>query len=292
MDAIVRARFFRVSPQPPQIPDFPDLLLLEVEKAIQRRERDVSGAGVVIRVENCETDGDFVSGQFCRKQTINIPPQAGSDGLTPIVLPDGNGIGHVAAFRYHRPTRVLLLQNNMQGATPHRISLYLALVNAAAIYNLEPVLREDALDRFKHRKVRSFTVGFASPENLEALDDKGIASARGARLLAEAFHGLHLTISVSVGKKQKKFLDFARVSKEIKALLGSNADISQLEVQANEDEEGRSIDFLQEHLKCEETLNLPEGDPKKHYEVRRKFLKEQFAERSKYLTELFGPKKK
>ncbi|MGY4288786.1 hypothetical protein ACVWXO_008006 [Bradyrhizobium sp. LM2.7] len=292
MDSIVRARFFRVSPQPAGVPDFPELLLLQMGQPIQKRERDITGEGVVIRVEDCQADGDFVSGQFCRKQTTNIPPQAGSDGLSPIVLAEGKGIGHVAAFRYHRPTRVLLLQNNMQSATTHRIALYLALVNSGAVYNLEPVLRADALERFKRRNIRSFTVGFASPENLEALDDKDIASARGARLLAEAFHGLNLTISVSVGKKRKTFLDFDRVTREVKALLGSNADISQLEVSATEDEEGRSIDFLQEHMKCDETLSLPEGNPKAHYEERRKFLQRQFAMRSEYLTKLFGPKKK
>jgi hypothetical protein len=135
-------------------------------------------------------------------------------------------------------------------------------------------------------------VRFASPENLEALDDEGLASARGARMLAEAFNGLDLTITVGVGKRRKKFLDFGRVSSEIKALLGSDANVKELEVEANEDEEGRSIDFIQEHLKCKETLNLPEGNPTKHYEVRRDFLRSEFAARMQYLDQHFGPKKK
>jgi hypothetical protein len=72
-------------------------------------------------------------------------------------------------------------------------------------YTFKPVLREDALERFKDRKIRSFTVGFASPTNLEALDDEGLASAKGARLLAEAFNGLDLTITVRAGRGKKKF---------------------------------------------------------------------------------------
>lgn len=168
----------------------------------------------------------------------------------------------------------------------------MAKINSAALYPFAPIIREDALERFKNRNLRSFTVGFASPENLEALDDKGIASARGARLLAEAFHGLNLTITVSVGKKRKKFLDFKRVSAEILALLGSDADVSQLEVSANEDEEGSNIDFLKENLRCSDILTLPENDHNKHYQVRKAFLKTEFDERMEYLMKHFGPKKR
>jgi hypothetical protein len=288
MDANVSARYFRVSPKIQKVTDLPDLLLAEIDKTLAERERDVTGAGVLLRIEQCETEGQFVCGEFCRKQVTNIPPQAGPKGLAPIVLPAGQGLGHLAAFRYHRPTRVILLQNNIQCTTPHRVSLYVMMINAAAMFTFEPVLRKDALERFKNRKVRSFTVGFASPENLEALDDKGIASARGARLLAEAFKGLDLTITVSVGKKRRKFLDFKRVSDEVKALLGSDAKVNQLEVSANEDEIGRDIDFLEEHLKCKEKLDLPEGNHAKNYQVRKAFLKEQFAANLEYLTKHFG----
>jgi hypothetical protein len=185
---------------------------------------------------------------------------------------------------------VLLLQSNAQCATTKRIGLYVSLINSGALYAFSPIMRQDALERFKHRKVRSFTVRFASPENLEALDDEGIASAKGARLLAEAFHGLDLTITVGVGKKRKQFLDYLRVGKEVKALLGSDADIKQLEVSATEDEEGSSIDFIQEHLKCSSTLTLPEKQPEKHYKVRRDYLASEFEERREYLMKHFGPK--
>jgi hypothetical protein len=288
MDANVSARYFRVSDHVEQAPDFSDLLLGEMGKAIPDRERDVTGAGVLLRVEQCEAEGRFVSGQFCRKQTTNIPPQAGPRGLAPIVLPDGQGIGHLAAFRYHKPTRVILLQNNINCTTPHRISLYLMMINAAAVYGFKPVFREDALERFKNRKIRSFTVGFASPENLEALDDNGIAAAQGAKLLAEAYKGLDLTITIRAGKKRKQFLYFQSVYESIKALLGSNANISQLKVSANEDEIGRNIDFLEEHMKCKETLDLPESDHSNNYKVRKDFLQAEFNANIKYLTKHFG----
>jgi hypothetical protein len=85
MDATVRARFFHASAEPREVRDFPELLLLEMKKTLSERERDVSPQlsesdakpGVTLRVENCEPDGEFIEGQFCRKQIANIPPQAG-----------------------------------------------------------------------------------------------------------------------------------------------------------------------------------------------------------------------
>jgi hypothetical protein len=282
MDANVSARFFRLSAAPPASNDFPDMLLAQAGKGLSLREYDVTGTGVTVRVEHCVEDGEFVIGEFCRKQMTNIPPQAGPDGLTPIPLPNGQGLGHLAAFRYHRPTRVILLQYNMQCVTTYRI-------NAASVYGFAPILREDALERFKDKKIRSFSVQFASPKNLEALDDQGIASARGARLLAEAYHGFRMTFTVSVGKRKKKFLDFNRVSEDVTALLGSDAEIRKLKVGTKEDEDGLSIDFLREHLKCRQTLELPEGNPADNYEIRKAYLMTEFADKLAYLTKHFGP---
>jgi hypothetical protein len=290
MDANVSARFFRLSAQPPGTLDFPELLLAELAKPRTAREHDVTGTGVTVRVEHCIADGDFVVGEFCRKQMTNIPPQAGPDGLTPIALPNGQGLGHLAAFRFHRPTRVILLQNNPQCVTTYRVALYVMKLNAAAVFGFAPVLREDALERFKDKKVRSFSVQFASPKNLEALDDQGIPSAKGARLLAEAYHGFKLTFTVSVGKRKKKFLDFNRVSADITALLGSDAEIRKLKVGTKEvDDDDPGIDFLREHLKSKQTLDLPEGNPADNYEVRKAYLMTEFAGKLPYLMKHFGP---
>lgn len=290
MDTNVSARFYRVSQHVPQAPDFPDLLVGQMGKALSGREYDITDTGVILRVEQCESDGDFVVGEFCRKQMTNIPPQAGPDGLKPIGLANGQGLGHLAAFRYHRPTRVLLLQGNPQCATSHRIALYLMKINAAAVYTFVPVLREDALERLKDHKIRAFTVQFASPKHLEALDDQGIATAKGAKMLAEAFHGFRMTVTVSVGKRKKKFLDRIRVSKDIEAILASDADVKKLKVTTDDDDAGAPIDFLKELLKSSATLPLTEEDHAKNYLIRGAFLKSEFNTHLGYIMKHFGPK--
>lgn len=291
MDTIVAARFFRANPSVGLLPDFADALLEKMSEPLHKREYDL-GTGVILRVENCEVDGEFVAGQFCRKQMDNIPPQAGPMGLAPIALERGQGLGHLCAFRFHRGTQILLLQTNILSATPNRVSLYLtALFNGKGTYILEPVLRQDALDRFKDRKLRSFTVSFASPENLEALDEQGLASAKGAKLLAEAFQGLEFTIIVKAGreKKKKRFLNFDNTKREIEGLLRSGADIDRLEVQADPDpeDESRNIDFLEEHLRCRAELELSDVNVEKNYEIRRDFLRSEFETRLPYLLKHF-----
>jgi hypothetical protein len=168
MDAKVVARFFRVSERPAAtVPDFPDLLLAQIPVTLTARERVLTD-GVTLRVEDCKPSGDVIEGEFCRIQTANLPPSAGPQGLTPVELKDGHGLGHMAAFRYHLPTRVLLLQTNSLSASIPRISEYLAALNASAIYFMRPVLTQDAWDRFTKKPIRAMQVAFASPANLEA----------------------------------------------------------------------------------------------------------------------------
>lgn len=295
MDIIVSARFYRANPEKGLIPDFADTLLKLMDQPVQFRERDL-GSGLMFRVENCLADGEYIEGQFCRKQTDNIPPQAGPLGLAPIQLDRDQGLGHLGAFRFHRPTSIILLQTNNLSATPNRITLYVkTLLNGAGTYFLEPVLRQDAMDRFKDRKLRSFTVSFASPSNLEALDDQGLASAKGAKLLAEAFKGLEFTITVKAGRegKKRRFLDFDTTEREIDGLLKSGADIDKLEVQTDNssDDDSRNIDFLEEHLKCRAELELSDVNVARNYEIRRDFLKSEFETRLPYLLKHFGQRK-
>jgi hypothetical protein len=75
MDAVVSARFYRATPMIERLADFPDLLLEQMNFDLVQRERDVTGTGVNLRVEHCEPEGEFVIGQFCRKQITNIPPK-------------------------------------------------------------------------------------------------------------------------------------------------------------------------------------------------------------------------
>jgi hypothetical protein len=75
------------------------------------------------------------------------------------------------------------IQHVDEGAYPRHFHRVAMMINAAAMYSFAPVFREDALKRFKNRKIRSFTVGFASPEGCRCVN----RSARGYSMATSPF---------------------------------------------------------------------------------------------------------
>lgn len=277
LDSRVHVRFYRASKAQAGTDDVLEILQQQVKKPkAGDREYDL-GEDVVARLERCETRGDFLEGEFCRIQKINFPPQAGPDGLEPIALGKGNGIGHVAAFQYHVPTRVILLQRNMQSVSSNRLSLYLAATKPGRFFSFAPVLSEDAMQRFKNKKARGFTVTFAGIDNLSGFDDESLPAARGAKLIAEAYDGVRVTIDVNVGRSRKKWLDKSEVLDAVSKLSGL-AGVKKLKVKAEQDGDPDLINFMKEQRQAESVLTLPEGVPDKNYEARKLFLRKVFSD--------------
>lgn len=271
------------------VTDFPDILLEDAaDGKAGDRERDL-GDGVKVRLEHCKARGDFLEGEFCRVQTENFPPQTAPDGLEAIPLGEGRGIGHVAAFIYHKPTRVLLIQRNMNSVTVNRLSLYLAVTAPNRIFAFKPVLAEDAMERFIEKSPRGFAVTFAGPDNLEAFDDMDIAAAQGAKLIAEAYGGVRVKIEVTVGKSRKKFLEKEALLEDLGQLIDLDG-VKALKVNAAGGGEDDMINFIKEQLQTEKVLTLPEGNPGDNYTVRNLFLRTAFNANMKQLNAQFAPK--
>lgn len=287
MDSRVHARFFRVSKPSDGTMDFHDILLEDMKiPKCGDREREV-GEDLKIRLERCVLRDDYIEGEFCRVQTVNIPPGTGPDGLEPIALGPGKGIGHVVAFCYHIPTRVLLIQRNISSVTVGRLALYLVATKAGRIFGFQPVLSKSAMARFMDRKPRGFAVTFAGPENLAALDDAGLAAARGAKLIAEAYHGVRVKIEVSVGRSRKKWLQKESILEDIGALMDADG-VKSLKVKAEKNGEDDLINFLKEQLQADDTLKLPEGKPDDNYQMRKLFLRTVFSDNLVALKDQFG----
>lgn len=285
MDSRVSVRFFRISQPPRGVAQFGEILERIVGNGGPAdRERNIGG-DVVVRLENCVPDGAAIEGDFCRVQRVNIPPQAGAEGLAPIQLDRGNGIGHMAAFYYHIPTRVIALQTNVQSVSPNRISQYLSTLDPAQMFHLQPVLTEDAIDRFRAGRPRSFTVKFAGIDNLDLLDDGNVAVARGAKMVADAYDGLEVEIKVSVGRRRDHWLAQGPLA-QIVARFSGDPSVSKLEAKMEGDQ--RKLDLLHEQLQSSVELRLPENDPGRHYVTRRDYLRQSFRDAWPTLQRQFG----
>lgn len=285
MDSKLTVRFYRVSTPPAGVGDFGDVLLQALDLGTPAdRERDI-GQSVIVRLEGASARAQTVEGDLCRVQRTNIPPQAGADGLVPIQLNEGHGIGHMAAFLYHRPTRVLALQSNMQSVTPNRLSIYLASIDVAQQFQMAPVLTDDALERFQAGQPRKLTVKFSGIDRLDVFDDPNIPVAQGAKRISDAYAGIDVEITVSVGRTRDNALAQGPIMRTVNQLIGAPG-IAKLTTKLEGDDQ--PLDLLHEQLKESDELDLPEGDPDRHYQVRRAFLRSAFDRQRQTIIRQFG----
>jgi hypothetical protein len=263
-----------------------------------QRERNINAGmpdAIIIRLERLRLHNNFVYGELIRKQISNIPPEANDDGLTPIQLSDGAGLGLSSAFRYHRPTRVLLIQANNQAVSVGRLNLYLNAVDQNAEYAFEPVPRADAWTRFNSGLPRRLLLKVASPEHIpagNALDSETRTISEGLATISEALRGAVITIDISMGQKRGSLLKGAteRVLRAFRRMeRAGELDVKTLSASVKDDEGTDMIDFLDEHLVVHDRLDLPDGNPDRNYELRATFLETTFNANLRYIHEHYGP---
>jgi hypothetical protein len=266
---------------------------------LHARERDINvgfADPIIIRLERLGAQNDFIFGELIRKQVSNIPPEANDDGLSPIELSDGGGLGISSAFRYHRPTRVLLIQANNQAVSAGRLNLYLKAVDANAEYTIDPVARADAWERFNTGLPRRLVIKIASPERIGTLENNVLGGesgtiGEGIASIGEALRGAVITIDVSMGQRKGSLFKGAteRVLRKFRALGNAGTlDVKMLSASIKDDDGTDLIDFLDEHLVVRDRLDLPDGNPEENYNRRAAFLEATFNAQLAYLHGLYG----
>tara|TARA_R110002110_G_scaffold415323_1_gene649213 strand:- start:1634 stop:2524 length:891 start_codon:yes stop_codon:yes gene_type:complete len=293
MDNTVTAKFFIVKPQNGHSPVLESELSRIIGLDRPAREGDIGGANaaVIVRLERLDaSDNGYITGELVRKQTENIPPEANNDGLTPIELSEGGGLGYSSAFCFHPETRCLLIQSNPIAVTQSRFSVYLEKMNQDAQYEFEPVVKHDAWTRFNSGAPRKLAIKIASAGTRTAhFDDEAETVAGSAAELSEALGGAYITIEVSMGSK-KGSLATDRVRKVLDAFKRSNdadeTDVRMLNASVKEDGSRTDIiDFLDEYLVFRDVYDLPSDDPDGNYGIRKEALKTSMKRNISYIRE-------
>jgi len=300
MDNSLTLKFLRVTPAHPHSITFN--AALDTALALgspHEREKDINAGfpdAIIVRLERLQTQNNFVFGELIRKQMSNIPPEANDEGLSPIQLSDGGGLGLSSAFRYHLPTRVLLIQANNQAVSAGRLNLYLKAVDRNAEYTFDPVAREDAWERFNSGAPRRLIMKIAAPNHITQLAHNALANeaetiGTGLASIGEALRGAVITIDVAMGQNKGSLLKGAteRVVRTFRRLGNARQlDVRMLSASIKEGDSTDLIDFLDEHLVVRDRLDLPDRQPDRNYDVRAAFLETQFNEHLGYLHKLFG----
>lgn len=288
MDSYIVARFFQVSSRADiNQRDFIEILAEAANLPHVDRERTIGG-GLNVRIERFEERGDYVFGELNRIQTQNAPPFSTPDGLEAMQLAGGRGIGHMAAFQYHRPTRILLLQRNIQGVTPTRLATYVAALNPGSFFTFATLLRGDGWARVQQGNVRKLAIGFASPTDLALLEREGVSGMQSANELARTFRAPQIEIILSVGRSRRDHLDNDRSKGLIRRLLEPDVSLNTLDAKISLPNGVEDVDLLSEAMSIEQTMDLPEGSPDGNYQARKAFLNTGFSERIDYIIQHYG----
>lgn len=302
MDRKVTAWFYRFTyPSGRNGPSLEDVLAAaEGLGAPEARERNVGpevGDDVIMRLERLSTNKDFVWGQFTRVQTIGIPPEANAKGLTPLKLSEEDaGLGYTVAFRYHKASKVMAIQFNLQAVSANRIGVYLSEIDSKAAFEVARLAREDSWARYGQGAPDKLMITIAAPENLEEVEPELDGFDAGIKALAEMAGAPMLNVELSMGHRNGQ-LDKPGVKEMIQKLLtkrkDGSADIRKLQVRAENDEHRDGfevIDFLNPLLDEKGEISYKGNDPAVIYTSVEKWLEKAFSNNLAYIQKTYVKK--
>ena len=250
---------------------------------VSARERNI-GSGILVRLETAEISDDFIEGDFCRIQKENIPPEVGDDGLAPLVLPNGRGLGHLSAFLYHRKTQVLLLQDNRNGASRESIVQYLSEKKPENLLTLNPIMSDDAFERLFDGNPKKFTFGFAQLDNVDVVERDYRTPYDNAVAIAQAFSGPKIEVTVSMGRRDS-VLDRLNIANFVRRLTARGKLKKAL---VDQGMGAPPINLLTEQLQNKLIIDLPTDSVKNNYLIRISFVRDTFEQNMEFITNAFG----
>ena len=271
MDKNVTAKLFRMERSNDAIPRFIDVLRsIDAIVGHENRERQIA-TGFVIRLEHLEEENNHVvCGELTRIQTTNFPSEITPEGRQALSIE--NRLGHSLVFRANHHAGLLGIEANNRVCSPGRLFTYMADFNPDATYNVRPLVRLDAWERFNRSGPRKLQLAVASPTDLRALEGDGRAVGQAIAAMGEAYDAPKITVEISMGHARGRLGDRLRGLVE-SVLHSSQADDIELDkLKVFNDENPDGIDFTEELLIFKETLELHDRDPETNFQIKKRYL--------------------
>jgi len=295
VDSNITLRFFKVVPIGGGTPDFSEALkgAFEAGKQPKEREKTISlsdGRSAIVRIENWAPDNTFVDVEVVRRQQDNLPPEVNDDGLDPLPLPDGSGLGHSIALRYHEALSILCIQLDTRKVSVGLLLAYLRDIDPTWEYRAEPLVNENSWERYDRGSPRKVALKIASPTSLPHVEGDVGAVSSSAKRLGNLYGAPIISVEISMGQKSGSL-----IKDKVDSLLryftngdGSNEDIRKLSVSAALDDGAEEINFLNDLISVKAVLDLPRNEPKNNYEKRKNWIKTSFNDKLEYIRNVYG----
>jgi hypothetical protein len=286
MDKKITVRFYRVLRVTETDPSFSNCLT-EVGTHRMGVWHDV-GDEITVRMERFQSSPPFIHCEFSRKQTENIPPRAKGDHEDLEVNPDH--LAHLMAFQYHPATGVIAVEVNRNGMGIGRINSFLkSMFDGHNGFDFEPVLAENAWQKFDESEPRKFVIGVASPENLSVVEGPAGHMRQNLVAMKELMGGATIEACVGFGRKRDGLLN----KPIVRDLVGyfttqedNGAQVTKLQVKG--EGEADIIDFLASQLKSKGTLDLGISGIDGHYNERKRFIQGAFGAHMATIQHMYG----
>lgn len=242
---------------------------------------------VFVRLERYDSGGQYVKGEFTRKQTVNLPPKVVIEELEASTDP----IAHRAAFQYHVPNGIVAIEHNRNGMTLARINQYIIDTLDHAGFEFSPVITEGAWKTLRDGNPRKLIFKIANPENLNVGNDNRSARSITQSLvqLKNIFGGPVVEAQIGFGRGDREgILNKRNVISVIGSLLSTNNRRNVEKIQVKLDDNPDLLDFLAEHLKDKENLELDDTNIDAHYRIRKTYIESLFRRHHQMLNEAYG----
>lgn len=288
--ASVTVKFFKIQKIHESAPDLEVALQNAYESGNKASEREKDVLGHTLRLERLEKDNTFFDGEVVRKQTGDIPPEANDAGLQKLSVSKGGGIGHCIAFRYSNALQALAIQFDNRAVSVNRLLAYLKTFDQTYDYRAEAMIRRDGWEKYNRGMPTKLTLTLAQPENLQYVEGEVGAVIESARTLSEKCCAPVITVEVKMGRR-KGFLEKSVIDSVVQFFSigqGATEDVQTLSATSVNEDGAESINFINYLLKESRDVELPEGDPDKHYEKRRTWIKSCYNTHLNYIKEVYG----
>jgi len=287
LDRSVTIRYFKIDPVG-QTQSFPNAVELahQLGHSPEHRERTI-GPDVVVRLENRLMSRGLLFGEVVRVQKENIPPEAQSAGLVPLQI---GGLGHSVAFAFDEQSGIIAIQFDARGVSLGRLLDYLTNVGGGGNYIYNPIVNEDAWERYNRGQPRNLTFSVAAPQNLQNIPGLPGGVLAASRHLAEITHAPIVTVEVSMGSFKGSLFKNA-VDQIVRSFSSEDhqGDVRSLTVRTKEEgHPADEIDFIKDLARDREVLDLPPADPAGHIQRRYAFIERAFGARLGVLREMYG----
>lgn len=266
MDKTFTFRFYSVSRSSGSIPSMADMLRsIAKEQDLTLREK-LLATNYTVRLENLEDDGpNAIVGEMVRCQQTNLPSEISKGKRSAL---KAERLGHSIVFRLNHATGQLGVQYDPRVVSPGKILEYIVAHNVKAIYRIDPLIDEDAWQRFQNSPAKKLVFRIANPENIGQVAGDGEAAASALQRMGDAYSAPFITVEISMGGR-KGALD--KVAGLARALvdLGGGARLDSMKAKILENDEAEEIDLIQERKVVKDSFELHDRDPVLNWNIKK-----------------------